>query len=96
MIGDGWLVDLRLLLLSILVELQELIAFIEFFLLIFLEEGSRLQTVPLRDQYFEVGALNSFDFKLAEVEQVWHQVSMWEDHAFVSELIEPRVRQCID
>ena len=96
LVGDGRLIDLRLFLLATFVKLEELVTLVEFFFFIFFEESACMQTVPLGDQDLEVCALYTLNLELTEIEKVRHEITMREHHAFVSELIEPRMGQCID
>ena len=83
-------------LLAALAQLQEFVTFVELFLLVLLQEGTCLQTIPLRHKDLKVDALNILDLKRAEIEQVGHKVTMGEHHAFVAQLIEPRMRKCVN
>ena len=40
-----------------------------------------------------IRALHALDLELAEVEEVGHEVSVWEHHALIAQLVEPGVRE---
>ena len=63
-------------LLSTFVKLQELIALVELLLFIIRQESACLQAVPSRHKYVQILRLNVLYLKCAEVEKVWHEVSV--------------------
>ena len=55
-------------LLAALAKLQEFVTFVELFLLVLLQEGTCLQTIPLGHKDLKVDALNILDLEHTEVE----------------------------
>ena len=75
--------------------MQELVVLIKLLLVFFWQERAGKLSIPLRDEDVQVLRYHVLHLKLTEVEEVRHEVTVREDHTFVSQFIKVWVNECV-